>query len=91
MADNINMAIDDDLMAQASGGVTMNLPYGYICEATVTDGPENTGTTGKAYGVVADNGERYLGGWAYGEALKTGDRVQLIHVENGFTLEPIMD
>ena len=94
MADEMNVALDDDLMAYATGGIAGSLPYGYVCEATVFSGPESAswnGTAGTAYKVDADNGERYLASWAYNDILNPGDRVQLIHVEYGFAMEPIIE
>jgi hypothetical protein len=88
-----NVQLSDDMMAQATGGVTETDPYGFVCEATVISGPGSSVTNGVAmtdYSVEADNGKSYLASWPYEELLRIGDRVQLIHNENGFySLEPI--
>ena len=94
MAENLNKAIDDELMAQATGGLTDNDPYGYVCEATVISGAGTSvinGGSKTGYTVDADNGKKYLACWRYPEALNLGDKVQLIHDEDGcYSLEPIM-
>ena len=94
MAGNVNMAIDDELLAQATGGLTDNDPYGYVCEATVISGAGTSvidGMSRTAYTVDADNGKKYLAKWMYPETLNLGDKVQLIHDEDGcYSLEPIM-
>ncbi len=95
MAENMNMALDDDMMAQATGGLVDVDRYGFVCEATVTSGPGTStwnGVTRTDYSVDADNGKSYLAAWAYQDALKIGDRVQLIHDDDGgYSLEPIIN
>ncbi|MCR5789764.1 MAG: hypothetical protein K6G83_07735 [Lachnospiraceae bacterium] len=93
MADPKNMELNDELMAQATGGRADADPYGFLCEATVISGPGTSTANGVSrtdYSVAADNGKQYLAYWGYDVILKIGDRVQLIHDEDGFySLEPI--
>ena len=94
MADNRNIALDDEMMARATGGLTDRDPYGFVCEAAVISGgtgPASKFGEGSYYTVDADNGKQYLAHWAYKEELKTGDIVQLIHDDDGsYSLEPLM-
>ncbi len=89
----MNMKLDDNTMANATGGMTQTDRYGFVCEATVTSGPGTStvnGVTGTDYSVDADNGRSYIARWAYQEVLQIGSRVQLIHDEDGgYSLEPI--
>ncbi len=88
-----NVQLSDDMMAQATGGATDVDPYGFVCEATVISGPGSSVTNGVTvtdYSVEADNGKSYLASWPYEVLLHIGERVQLIHNEDGFySLEPI--
>ena len=94
MADKMNMALDDELMAQATGGLTNTDPYGYVCEATVLSGAGSSvvnGATRTDYSVDADNGKKYIAYWPYDNVLNPGDRVQLIHDDDGgYSLEVII-
>ena len=89
----INITLDDEMMATATGGMTQTDRYGFVCEATVTSAPGTStvdGVTGTDYSVNADNGRDYIARWAYQEVLHIGDRVQLIHDDDGgYSLEPI--
>ena len=87
----INMELKDEVMAQATGGTADADPYGFVCEATVISGPDSVSNGGGTdYSVDADNGKAYIATWLYEEILHIGDRVQLIHNEDGFySLEPI--
>lgn len=94
MADNKNVELNDEMMAKASGGTVDVEPYGFICEATVVSGPGTATVNGvprTEYSVSADNGKKYIAGWQYTDVvLKAGNRVQLIHDQDGgFSLEPI--
>jgi hypothetical protein len=91
MADNKNMELNDEMMAKAAGGTADADPYGFLCEATVISGPGSaSNAAGTDYSVNADNGKSYIAAWPYAEILNIGDRVQLIHNEDGFySLEPI--
>lgn len=89
----MDIVLDDELMGQATGGMAQTDRYGFVCEATVSSGPGTStvnGVTGTDYSVDADNGRSYLARWAYSEVLKIGDRVQLIHDDDGcYSLEHI--
>ena len=89
----MNIALDDDSMAAATGGMTSTDRYGFVCEATVSSGSGSStvnGVTGTDYSVEADNGRSYIARWAYAEVLHIGDIVQLIHDDDGgYSLEPI--
>ncbi len=89
----INIALDDEMMATATGGMTQTDRYGFVCEASVTSGPGTSavnGVTETDFSVRADNGRDYIARWAYREMLNIGDRVQLIHDDDGgYSLEPI--
>ena len=87
----INMELKNEVMAQATGGTADADPYGFVCEATVISGPDSVSNGGGTdYSVDADNGKAYIATWLYEEILHIGDRVQLIHNEDGFySLEPI--
>ena len=89
----MNIALDDNSMAAAAGGMAQTDRYGFVCEATVSSGPGTStvnGVTGTDYSVEADNGRSYIARWAYSEVLHIGDRVQLIHDDDGgYSLEPI--
>ena len=89
----MNTTLDDDSMAAATGGMIQTDRYGFVCEATVSSGPGTStvnGVTGTDYTVEADNGRSYIARWAYSEVLHPGDRVQLIHDDDGgYSLEPI--
>ena len=89
----MNIALDDDSMATATGGMTQTDRYGFVCEATFSSGAGTStvnGVTGTDYSVEADNGRSYIARWVYSELLHLGDRVQLIHDDDGgYSLEPI--
>lgn len=89
----MNTVINDEMMAQATGGLTQTDRYGFVCEATVSSEPGSAtinGITMTDYYVEADNGRKYIARWAYRQVLEKGDRVQLIHDEDGcYSLEPI--
>ena len=88
-----NIQVSDEMMAQAAGGMVETDPYGFVCEATVISGGGTSvtnGVTATDYSVDADNGKKYIASWPYQELLHIGDRVQLIHNEDGcYSLEPI--
>ncbi|MCR5409866.1 MAG: hypothetical protein K6E90_02680 [Lachnospiraceae bacterium] len=91
MADSVNLALDDEMMAQATGGITDTDPYGYVCEATVIKSL-GTASDRTLYSVDADNGRTYQARWRYRSILNKGERVQLIHADDGtYELEPILD
>ena len=89
----MNTTLDDDSMAAATGGMTQTDRYGFVCEATVSSVPGTStvnAVTGTDYTVEADNGRSYIARWSYSEVLHPGDRVQLIHDDDGgYSLEPI--
>ena len=89
----MNIVLDDDSMAAATGGMTSTDRYGFVCEATVSSGAGTStvnGVAGTDYSVEADNGRSYIARWAYAEVLHIGDIVQLIHDDDGgYSLEPI--
>lgn len=89
----MNNALDDDSMAAAAGGTAQVDRYGFVCEAAVSSGAGTStvnGLTVTDYSVEADNGRSYIARWAYSEVLHLGDRVQLIHDDDGgYSLEPI--
>lgn len=91
----MNIALNDDSMAAATGGMTSTDRYGFVCEATVSSGAGTStvnGVAGTDYSVEADNGRSYIARWAYSEVLHIGDRVQLIHDDDGgYSLESIPD
>ena len=93
MSDMKNMQLDDSMMALATGGITDSDPYGFVCEATVTSAPgihKENGMSMTDYSVEADNGKSYLVRWHYDTVLNTGERVQLIHDDDGgYSIEPI--
>jgi hypothetical protein len=91
LADEKNAALSDELMGQASGGGMDIDPYGYVCEGTVVRGPGKSNDR-PVYNVEGDNGKGYWASWGYRSVLKAGDRVQVIHDDDGsYVLEPIPD
>ena len=84
-----NMKLNDEAMAKTNGGAADVDPYGYLCEGTVKN---NSGSnpTGNLYSVDGDNGKSYWGTWDYRSVLSDGDRVRIIHAEDGsYVLEPL--
>ena len=87
----MNMALDDEMMTQAAGGIADVDPYGYVCEGTVIPA---TGTPSDRtmYSVEGDNGKRYWAVWRYRSVLSAGEVVQIIHEDDGtYILEPLRD
>ena len=97
MTDNRNMALNDEAMAKATGGVVDADPYGYLCEGTVGSGTAHGTTNGVEttdYSVDGDNGKGYWAVYQGPGELKPGTRVRIIHVESGwnaggYEIEPI--
>lgn len=85
------MALNDDMMEAATGGLADTDPYGYVCEGTIIKSAGSA--AGKTmYSVDADNGRKYWATWSYETVLSKGERVQLIHADDGsYILEAIID
>ncbi len=86
-----NVALNDDMMAQATGGIVNVDPYGYVCEGTIASDTASP-SDNTMYSVEGDNGKSYWAVWRYRSTLSTGDIVQIIHDEDGtYVLEPLRD
>lgn len=87
MSDNKNISLNDDMIAQATGGVTEHVRYGRICDGTVISerpwqGNAN-GTPFTGYTVKGDDQKSYGCIWDEDDPPRLGQRVKITHVEKG--------
>lgn len=87
MGENKNIQLDDEMMMQATGGTVKLVPYGYICDGTVTSDKSWQGTANGSrytgYNVKGDVGKTYGCVWREDEPPKSGTRVHITHLDKG--------
>ena len=89
MADNKNIALNDEMMANAAGGSGRSDNYdmyGTVVEKLPAEQYANH------YNVKGDNDEIFVCWYSGNDVLAPGTEVGMIHIEqdNGWKIEPIM-
>ena len=89
MADNKNIELNDEMMAQAAGGsgsLDNYDMYGTVVEKLPTEQYANH------YNVKGDNDEIFVCWYAGDDVLAHGTEVGMIHItqDNGWKIEPVM-